>query len=151
MNQVVKHKQLLGTAKDYFQFVTRFFEVIKVSAPHVYHSALELSPASSIIRKMYHHHRVTCSPKVVVGIPESWTQTVVIFRKVESNKSCIWSPCGRFVAALTLRAVEIRNQLTLELITILQPRETITDLTGPLAYSPDGRSIACASNIAIII
>jgi len=47
--------------------------------------------------------------------------------------------------------VEIRNQLTLELITILQPPETIPGLTGPLAYSPDGRSIACASNIAIII
>jgi len=47
--------------------------------------------------------------------------------------------------------VEIRNQLTLELITILQPPETILDLTGPLAYSPDGRSIACASDIAIII
>jgi len=47
--------------------------------------------------------------------------------------------------------VEIRNQLTLELITILQPPETIPDLTGPLAYSPDGRSIACASNTAIII
>jgi len=47
--------------------------------------------------------------------------------------------------------VEIRNQLTLELITILQPPETIPDLTGPLVYSPDGRSIACASDIAIII
>jgi len=47
--------------------------------------------------------------------------------------------------------VEIRNQLTLELITILQPPETIPRLTGPLAYSPDGRSIACVSDIAIII
>ena len=47
--------------------------------------------------------------------------------------------------------MEIRNQLTLELTTILQPPETIPDLKGLLAYSPDGRSIACASNTAIII
>jgi Tol biopolymer transport system component len=47
--------------------------------------------------------------------------------------------------------VEIRNQLTLELITTLQPAETIRHLVGPLAYSPDGRSIACASDTAIII
>ena len=39
----------------------------------------------------------------------------------------------------------------MELITILQPTETCHYLTGPLAYSPDGRSIACASNTAILI
>ena len=47
--------------------------------------------------------------------------------------------------------MEIRDQLTLELISILQPAETILYLTGPLAYAPDGRSIACASDTAIII
>ena len=73
------------------------------------------------------------------------------FRKGPYIGLCTWSPCGRFVAAQTRKVVEIRSQLTLELTTILQPPETITDLTGPLAYSPDGRSIACASDIAIII
>jgi len=151
MNQVVKHEQLLDTAKDYFRFVTNFFEVIKVSATHIYHSALELCPTSSIIRKLYYHRRVTRLPRVVIGTPESWAQTIAISGKEEYDGSPIWSPCGRFVAAQTIRAVEIRNQLTLELITVLQPPEPIPRLTGPLAYSPDGRSIACASNIAIII
>jgi len=151
MNQVVRSEQLLDTAKDYFRFVTRFFEVIKVSAAHVYHSALELCPTSSIVRKLYYHRRVTRLPKVVIGTPESWAQSIAISGKDRYNEVCIWSPCGRFVAAQTRRAVEIRNQLTLELITILQPPETIPYLTGPLAYSPDGRSVACASNIAIII
>jgi len=151
MNQVVKHEQLLDTAKDYFQFVTRFFEVVKVSATHIYHSALELSPTSSIIRKLYYHRRITRLPRVVIGTPESWAQNIAISGKDEYNGLCIWSPCGRFVAAQTKRAVEIRNQLTLELITILQPPETTPNLTGPLAYSLDGRSIACASNTAIII
>jgi len=47
--------------------------------------------------------------------------------------------------------VEIRNQLTLEPTAILQHTETVYRLTGQLAYSPDGRSIACTSNTAIII
>jgi len=151
MDQAVKHEQLLDTARDYLQFVTRFFEVIKISAIHIYHSALELSPTSSIIRKLYYHRRVTRLPKVVIGTPKSWAQSITISGKDDYNKLCIWSPCGQFVAAPTRRAVEIRNQLTLELITVLQPPETIPRLTGPLAYSPDGRSIACASNIVIII
>jgi len=151
VNQVVKHERLLDTAKDYFRFVTRFFEVIKVSATHIYHSALELSPTSSIVRKLYYDRRVTRLPKVVIGSPESWARSIAISGKDRYNGVCIWSPCGRFVAAQTRQAVEIRNQLTLELITILQPPETIPYLTGPLAYSPDGRSIACASNTAIVI
>ena len=151
MNQVAKNKGLLDIAKDCFQFVTNFFEVINVSATHIYHSALELCPTSSIIRKLYYHHRVTPSPTVVIGTSESWACNTAITGKDDYNGPCTWSLCGQFVAAQTKKAVEIRNQLTLELITTLLPTETILRLTGPLAYSPDGRSIACASDTAIII
>jgi len=143
-------KELLEIAKDYFQFVTRFFEVINVSGPHIYHSALELCPTSSIVRKLYYRQRIACLPKVAMGGPDSWDKTITISGKDDYNGLCAWSPCGRFVAAQTRKAVEIRNQLTLELVTILQPPETIPHLTGPLAYSPDGRSIACASDTAIV-
>ena len=88
---------------------------------------------------------------MVIGTPESWAQTIAISGKEEFDGTPIWSPCGRFVAARTRSAVEIRNQLTLELITILQPTEMILNLRGPLAYSPDGRSIACASDTAVMI
>ena len=64
---------------------------------------------------------------------------------------CTCSPCGRFVAVGTGSVVEIRNQLTLELLTVLQPSESTTLLTGSLAYSPDGRSLACASGIGVLI
>lgn len=106
---------------------------------------------SSIIRKLYYHQCTNHSPKVIIGTPKSWAQTMVISGKDHYNGLCIWSPCGQFVAAQTRKAVEIRNQLTLELITILQPTETTSHLVGPLAYSPDGCSIACASNMAILI
>jgi len=151
VNQVAKDNELLDIAKDYFQFVTTFFEVINVSAPHIYHSALELCPTSSIIRQLYYHQRIACLPKVVIGAPDSWDLTTGISTKDNYNGLCAWSPCGRFVAAHTGKAAEIRDQLTLELITTLQPTETIPHPTGPLAYSPDGHSIACASNTAIII
>ena len=88
---------------------------------------------------------------MVIGTPESWAQTIAISGKEEFDGTPNWSPCGRFVAARTRSAVEIRNQLTLELITILQPTEMILNLRGPLAYSPDGRSIACASDTTVMI
>ena len=150
-DQVAKDEQLLDIARDCFQFVTNFFEVINVSAPHIYHSALELCPASSTIRKLYYHRRINHSPKVVIGTPESWAPTIGVSGKDRYNGPCIWSPCGRFVAVQTRKAVEIRNQLTLELITILQPTETTHHLTGLISYSPDGRSIACTSEATIII
>ena len=131
--------------------MTKFFDVINVSATHIYHSALELCPLSSIIRKLYYHQRINRSPKVVVGAPDSWDQAIAVSRKDHHYGHCTWSPCGRFVATQTRGSVEIRNQLTLELITILQCTETVPYLKGPLAYSPDGRSIACASYDDIII
>ena len=47
--------------------------------------------------------------------------------------------------------MDIRNQLTLELVSTLHPTETFPHSTGPLAYSPDGHAIACASDTAVII
>ena len=131
--------------------MTKFFEVINISAAHIYHSALELCPLSSIIRKLYHHRRIAHLPKIAIGTPESWDRTISVSGKDDYNGLCAWSPCDRFVAAQTGKAVEVRNQLTLELVTNLQPTETIPHIMGLLAYSPDGRSIACASNTAIII
>jgi len=151
MNQVAKDKELLDLAQGCFQFVTKFFEVIKVSAPHIYHSALELCPMSSIVRKHYYRRHIARSPKVAIGTPDSWDPTTAISGKDHYNGLCTWSQCGRFVAAQTRTAVEIRNQLTLELITTLRSPNAIPHLTGPLAYSPDGRSLACASDTVIVI
>jgi len=148
MNQVARDERLLDIAKDYFQFVANFFEAIKVSATHIYHSALELCPVSSIVRKLYHHRRIAHSPKVVIGTPDSWEPTIATSG---DYRFYTWSPCGQFVAAQTGNVVEIRNQLTLELITILRPTETIPHLWGPLAYSPDGCFVACTSDTGVII
>ena len=131
--------------------MTTFFEPINISAPHVYHSALELSPLSSIVRKLYYHQRIPF-PKVATGIPDSWElSTAISSPDYSQESSVIWSPCGQFVAIQTEVTVEVRDALTFGLSTILQPTEPTPQLTGPLAYSPDGRSITCASDAAIII
>ena len=89
---------------------------------------------------------------MVIGTPDSWDPTISFSAK-DSYESCTWSPCGRFVAAQTKKTVEIRNQLTFELLTVLQStKNTPLHLpTGPLAYSPDGRSLACGFFNAIVI
>jgi len=143
---VTKDKQLLNTAGDYFQFVTKFFEVIKLSAPHIYHSALELSPQSSIVREQYYFkffqdHK----PRVISGVPSSWKPGIIN----GSYGSYTWSPCGQFFAAQTPTSVEIRDTLTLDKHSTLQPTKPIPGEMEPighslnaLAYSPNGHSLA---------
>ena len=145
-------EQLLDTARDCFYFVTRFFEPINTSATHIYHSALELSPASSTVRKSHYHRRLTPFPRVVVGISHSWDPSIAI-----SNTGCLfepslaWSQCGQFVVTQTKEVAEIRDPLTFELLSTLKSTKSTSQLVGALAYSPDGRSLACTSNAAIII
>ena len=88
---------------------------------------------------------------MVIGTPDSWGPT-----KSFSGKgvylSSTWSPCGRFIAAQTEKDVEIRSHLTFELITILRPTVTPKPQDkGLLAYSPNGRSLACDFWNSIVI
>ena len=151
LNQVARDRQLLSAARDYFHFVTTFFEPIEVSATHVYHSALELSPLSSIIRKFYYHQRPHPSPRVVIGIPDSWDPSTSVSTKHSRYLSSTWSLCGRFVAAVTEEAMEIRDALTLELVSALQSTKVAARFKPGIAYSPDGHSLAGFSDTAIVI
>ena len=120
INQVVRNEQLLDTARDCFYFVTEFFEPINISATHIYHSALELSPLSSTVRRLYHHWRHTPLPRVVAGSWDSWDQGTAI--SGEGYASYTWSPCGQFIATHAGRygdLVEIRDGLTLGLLSTL--------------------------------
>ena len=157
VDQVARDQWLLDTAEDYFHFVTEFFEVINVSAAHIYHSALELSPTSSIVRKLHYHRRFTPLPRVVVGTPNSWDEHIgiQISHKVDSNQvPFAWSQCGRFIATREQEVVKIRHPLTFEILSTLRSTEHHPHrcylLHGP-AYSPDGGSLACLSNIGIRI
>ena len=130
--------------------MTSFFEPISVSAVHIYHSALELSPELSTVRRLYHDRRPTPLPRVAAGIADSWDSSIDI-PKLSNFCHPIWSPCGRFVAIQAEGAVEIRDSLTAELLSTPEPSGRTPRLIGAHAYSPDGRSLACASDTAIVI
>jgi hypothetical protein len=138
-------------ARDYFHFVTKFFEPINASAIHIYHSALELSPLLSIVRRLYYHQRHTPFPIIQAGTPDSWDQSLALPHVQSKHNSYAWSPCGRFVAVQTKRAVGIHDPLTFELLSTLLPTEPTSQLLGMLAYSPDGHSLASFSETSLII
>jgi len=137
--QVSGDEQLVNTARDCFYFVTKFFEPINVSATHIYHSALELSPLSSIIRKLHYHRRLTRFPRVEIGIQDSWDPFIAIpnYWSTES-----WSPCGQFIAIQTRDAVKIRDVQTFEVVSTFQFASPTTPQFSP-SYSPDGHFLAC--------
>jgi WD40 repeat protein len=131
--------------------VTNFFEIIDVSATHVYHSALELSPLSSIVRKLYYSQRPPL-PRVITGIPDSWDPCIVSVSTDDSGYlSSTWSPCNQFVAAVAREVLEIRDASTLKLFSTIQSIKVGTKFRQNLAYSPDGRSLAIYSDLGIMI
>jgi len=138
VTQVSGDDQLVDTAKDCFYFVTKFFEPISVSATHIYHSALELSPLSSIIRKLHYHRRLTRFPRVEIGIQDSWDPFIDIPTLL--SRQC-WSPCGQFIAIQTRDGVKIRDAQTFEVVSTFQCASRTIPVNP--SYSPDGHFLAC--------
>ncbi|KAF9643439.1 hypothetical protein BDM02DRAFT_3065228, partial [Thelephora ganbajun] len=90
--------QVLELASDCFRFVTGFFQVIEESAPHIYHSALLLSPQKSMVRRLYERHANPLT-RIVHGLPVSWDPAIVTMETGYSlGRIATWSPCGRFIA-----------------------------------------------------
>ncbi|KAF9644991.1 YVTN repeat-like/Quino protein amine dehydrogenase [Thelephora ganbajun] len=122
-------------ANDCFRFVTGFFEVIEESAPHIYHSALSVSPQKSMVRKLYDRHANPLT-RIVHGLPVSWDPAIVTM-EYSYVAATAWSPCGRFIAISNdgLRT-EILDAATLKRLTILEFPQGQTD---KLVFSPDAR------------
>jgi len=127
----------LDLINDCFRFVTGFFEVIRTSAPHIYHSALFLSPRMSTIWKLYQPLSRPLT-RVIQGIPTLWDSCVG--RKYPQNIStAVWSPCSRFIAIClsSSQVVEILDAVTLEKLYTLSHGIPICSLRK-LVFSTDG-------------
>jgi hypothetical protein len=156
MNQVARNEELLSTARDCFHFMVEFFEPINASATHIYHSALELSPLSSIVRRLYYHQQQIPLQRVLGGTWDSWDQGTAISGTCGDYGYCsyTWSPCGQYVATYAegvdvQEIVEIRDGVTLQLLSTLTTPDTC--LIGGPSYSPDGNSLASLTNTSLII
>ncbi|KAF9786457.1 hypothetical protein BJ322DRAFT_788542 [Thelephora terrestris] len=121
---------------DYTRFVITFFEVISTSAPHIYISALPLSPHSSIVRGLYQQYARPLV-RVIRGLPISWEPVVTAVRN-DPIRDVAWSPCNRFIAIVSA-TVEILDAVTLKRLNTF---ETPSSLDSPrLCFSPDGHSL----------
>ena len=119
--------------------MTGFFEIIRIYAPHIYHSTLLLSPKTSIVRKLY---RPQANPlaRVVQGVPTSWDPNIATTSFSGGVLAVAWSPCGRFIAISRYSSdrIAILDTTTLEQI---YTTCSASRLHGPmnLVFSPDGR------------
>src|ERR1700753_1102454 len=102
----------LDLVRDYIRFVIAFFEVINTSAPHIFHSALPLSPQTSIISKMYNQHAAPFV-RVVQGTPFSWEPAGATAYLDNFEGEAVWSPCNRFIAVIKRESVEVLDAVTL--------------------------------------
>ena len=139
----IQDLRTLEIVKDYFRFVTTFFEVIDTSAPHIYHSALPLSPRSSIVRGSYEQYARPLV-RVVRGLPDSWEPVVAtkyhcnrIWREASSDTAA-WSPCSRFIAIQRAGVFQVLDAITFKTLKILESRNSSFD---HLCFSPDGRTL----------
>lgn len=126
----------LNLVNDYFRFVIESFEVINTSASHIYHSALFLSPKTSIVRSLYEQYGRPLV-RVVQGLPASWEPTIATVHSHGSIAAVAWSPCGRLIAFAQLFSteVELLDSTTLGRVKTLTPPYHKTQWLG---FSPDG-------------
>ena len=127
--------QTVDLVHDFSRFVLAFFEVIRTSAPHIYHSALPLSPRTSTVYRLYEPYARPLA-RVVQGIPISWEPVVATVRHCGDICEVAWSPCSRYIATSSYKTVEILDAVTLEqLHTLNSPQQNTTRLS----FSPDSR------------
>ena len=128
----------LDLVNDCFRFVTGFFEIISTSAPHIYHSALPLSPRESIVRRLYEQHARPLA-RIVHGLPTSWEPSIGTVKFPSLIEATVWSPCSRFIAIVwgkSRATIEILDAMTLERLTVI---EFSLGGTRLLVFSPDSR------------
>ena len=128
----------LDLTRDCFRFVLTFFDVISMSAPHIYISALPLSPKSSIVRNLYNKYACP-SFRIVRGLPTSWDPGFAAVYRGDFRGVAAWSPSSKFIAVTTSATIEILDAATLERLATLDSPQNTTN--RQLCFSPDGRTL----------
>jgi len=138
---------LLSTITDCLRFVTGFFEVISQSAPHIYHSALQLSPKLSIVQKLYGQHISSPVARVMTGVSALWDSCMASVGAVAGVSCAAWSPCGQSIVADFGGTIQVQDSTTLERTAGFKPPSYISQggySPAFLTFSPDGCMVACS-------
>ena len=140
---------MLDLARDYSRFVIMFFDLITASAPHIYITALPLSPRTSLVREVYERHQRPLV-RVVRGLFTSWEVVVTSIYHRELRGTPAWSPCNRFIAVARGGTVEIRDAVTLSLLNTFKspPEQHLSQ--AQVRFSPDSRFITSFNRADLI-
>ena len=124
--------------------MTEFFDVIRQSGPHIYHSALPLAPLSSVVRNQYSQQICSSVSRIVTGVSKSWDPCTASAGDTAGVHHAVWSPCGQFIAAGSENTIQIRDSNTLERVSILNPPYSgFKPYPCFLTFSPNGCLLAC--------
>ena len=87
-----------------------------------------------MVREMYKQY-VRPMARVVHGLQASWDSVVAAVYVEDLCRDVVWSPCNRFIAVAKIGTVEIRDAMTLNLISSFKsPSDAMA-----LSFSPDSR------------
>ena len=124
-SHLIQVSPTLKLVRDCFYFLTMFVEVINKSAPHIYHSALPLSPPTSSVHVLYEQYAQPFA-RVVQGLPTLQEAGIVTkhFSSYEYSQ-ILWSSCSRFlIVGSDDEYLQILDSTTLnEYDTLQLPRE----------------------------
>ena len=117
-----------------------FFHPIQQSAPHIYHSALPLSPTSSFLRPM-----ILLEKALILdfyGCPDAWGSVIRTIKPNSGSFTRVTTFGHRIAAASTDGTVAIYDSVTGALRLSLSPGGHVQAIRG----SSDGSMLFCAHN-----
>ncbi|KAF9644576.1 hypothetical protein BDM02DRAFT_927883 [Thelephora ganbajun] len=132
----VSTSNLYSLAEDCLRFTMHFFNLIQQSARHIYHSALPLSPASSMLRSAILGEKVRITG--YYGRPDNWGPVVRTIKGASGGFTCM-TTIGYRIAAACDGTVGIYDSVTGVLRLSLSPEHPIQAMIG----SPDGSILFC--------
>ena len=144
LTDLTQESQTLDLVNDFFRFVTGYFEVISTSAPHIYHSALPLSPEASSVRGLY-GSQATPMTRVIKGISTLWDPSIANIGCLSNVEVVTWSPCSKFIAIACSGSPEVKilDATTLEQLHTLHSKNKSPGIVwGGLKFSLDGCLLA---------
>ena len=141
----IQESPALDLANDCSHFVTGYFGIIDSSSPHIYHSALALTPKTSTIRKLYGSYARPFT-RVVHGLPASWDSSIASTTFPFPIELVVWLPCNKFIAVSVFNSmmVDILDSATLQrLQRLIFSRERYAR-SEAFVFSPDSCTLTCS-------